>query len=134
MSKEKKTSNTDKPMAYDALLGTVKFYAIVNNENKFFRRKGYGGYGESWVDDIERARIYAKPGVAKRQITWWAKQHPKYGAPRLVEITGSITAIHDQEGRVREIVNKEKELEEKRKLTNARHNYEAAKRDYEALL
>jgi hypothetical protein len=134
MKEENTVNEPTKAMPYDALLGTVKFYAIINSENKFFRRKGYGGYGESWTEDLGRARIYAKPGGAKGQITWWAKQYPEYGTPRLIEITGNITAIHEQDGRVREIMDKEKEIEEKRKLTNARHNYEQAKSNYEALL
>jgi len=64
----------------------ICLYAVMNKEGKYFRNKGYGGYGKSWVDGLKKARIYSHPGPAKAQITYWAKTFPEYGIPVLVEL------------------------------------------------
>lgn len=127
--------NTTKPaIADDALLSTVIFYALINHENKFFRNKGYSGYGDNWVDNISKARIYPKIGSAKAQITFWGKNYPKFPVPRLVEITGNITKIIEQAERIKDVINKEEEFKKKQELNNARIEYEESKRKYESLL
>ena len=45
----------------------LTMYAIQSQDGKWFRAKGYGGAGNSWVDDIKNARIYGKPGPARAQ-------------------------------------------------------------------
>lgn len=65
----------------------LSFYAVKSTDGKWFRSKGYMGSGNSWVDDIRKAKIYANPGPAKAQITFWATNYPKYGVPELVKIT-----------------------------------------------
>lgn len=116
------------------LLETIVFYAIINHENKFLRRKGYGGYGNSWIDNIGAARIYPKIGTAKAQITFWGKNYPQYPTPKLVEITGSITSIIEQGDRVKNAIDKERELENRHALYRAQIEYERAKKNYEKLL
>jgi len=79
----------------------LNFYAVRNKEGKWFRAKGFGGGGDSWVDNLSKARIYANPGPAKTQITFWAKQYPQYGTPNLVRITTGVLEVIDQEERVK---------------------------------
>jgi len=62
----------------------MKLYLVRNKEGKFFRAIGYGGYGPSWVD-IEKAKWYSKAGQAKSRITYFAKAHPEFGVPDLLE-------------------------------------------------
>ena len=52
---------------------TIKLYIIQNKENKYFRAKGFSGHGDSWIDNIQSAKVYTKIGSAKRQVTYWAK-------------------------------------------------------------
>lgn len=78
----------------------IKFYAVRSQDGKFFRSRGYNPYsGNSkynrcWVDDIEKAKIYQRPGLAKAQQTWWFKHYPKYGKPDVVELIVTDTKIH----------------------------------------
>lgn len=65
----------------------LKLYVVRSKDGKYFKSKGYGGYGSSWKDDINQARIYPKPGAARGQITFWATHYPEYGVPDLVELT-----------------------------------------------
>ena len=37
-------------------LNQLEFYAVRNREGQWFHRKGYSGYGETWVEDVEQAR------------------------------------------------------------------------------
>jgi hypothetical protein len=30
----------------------ISFYAVCSKDGKFFRSKGYDGYGSNWVDSI----------------------------------------------------------------------------------
>ena len=92
----------------------LNFYAVRSKDGKWLRKKGYGGSGESWVEDISIARIWGKPGPAKAQITWWATNYPKYGVPDLVRITTGKCEFLDQTERV-EKSKKKKELEDARR-------------------
>lgn len=64
----------------------LTMYAVRNQEGKFFRAKGYGGYGDTWVDDIEKAKIYPRIGQARSRVTFFANTYPQYGIPDLVEL------------------------------------------------
>jgi len=99
----------------------LNFYAVRNKRDKWLRRKGYSGYGESWVDDITQARIYSKPGPAKAQVTFWGKHYPKYGIPDLVRITTGICEYIDQTDRVTKVITKHKlESLKQKKMTTER--------------
>ena len=74
----------------------LKLYAIRNKEKQWFRAKGYGGYGKSWVDDIKMAKIYSKPGPARGQITFWSNSYPEFGVPDLIElVVNNATVINE---------------------------------------
>lgn len=104
----------------------LNFYAIRNQEGRWFRSKGYGGSGNSWVNDISNAKIYGKPGPAKAQVTFWATNYPQYGVPDLVQITTGSCNYLDQKERVAKVNEKKKIADAKRQvsmLENKIHNY-----------
>jgi len=80
------------------------FYIVRNKEGKYLRSKGYMGSGNSWVDEIGRAKIYSKPGHAQAQINYWFSRYPGYGEPDLIRVSG-VTV---------EVLEPNKELEEQK--------------------
>jgi hypothetical protein len=98
----------------------MTLYAVRNRDGQYFRAKGYGGCGETWVDSLSRARIYPKPGPARAQVTFFANNYPKFGVPELVELRVTEVVAIQEQGRVR------KSQEHK-----ARQEAEYAKRDAE---
>lgn len=76
---------------------SLRFYAIQNSEGKWFRRKGYGGYGDTWTDSPTAARIYNKIGPAKGVITFFATRWKDYPVPKLVVITPGKVEVVDKE-------------------------------------
>ena len=77
-------------------LPPISIYAIRNKEGKWFRRKGYGGYGDSWVTDFTGARIFLKSGSARSVVTFWANQYPHYGVPDIVQMRCTSAVILDE--------------------------------------
>jgi hypothetical protein len=88
-------------------LAFVKIYAVQNKEGKFFRAKGYGGSGESWTDDVKKARLYLKQAPASRTVSYFAEHWPEFGVPSLVELSvGEVkildqTAVHEKRQQVK---------------------------------
>lgn len=78
----------------------LNFYAVRSKDGKWLRAKGYGGSGNSWVDDISKAKIYPSTRGPKAQITFWANNYPQYGVPDLVRITVGKCEYLDQTERV----------------------------------
>ena len=99
----------------------LNFYAVRSQDGKWFRSKGYGGGGNSWVDDLTKAKIYANPGPAKTQITFWAKNYPEYGIPDLVRITTGVCEYLDQTERVKDRIQKIKQKEIEDKIRNSEY-------------
>jgi len=84
----------------------IKLYAVRNAEGQWFRSKGYGGYGKTWVDEFRKARVYNAIGPARQQVTFFAKNYPEFGVPDLVELTvTSVTAL-DESDRVAKALGK----------------------------
>ena len=71
----------------------MEFFAVRNRDGHYYRAKGYGGGGATWVTDLKKARIYARPGPARTQITYFATNHPDYGVPKLVRLM--VTAVEE---------------------------------------
>lgn len=118
----------------------LKLYAVRNQEGKFFRSKGYGGYEDSWVDSINRAKIYPRIGSAKSVVTFWADNYPKFGIPDIVELRVTESVVLNQKERFSKVVTakekreaKKKEQSSKQKLLEAKKNYEKALKDLEKL-
>jgi len=79
----------------------LELYVVRNKEGKYFRSKGYGGYGSNWVDELKRARIYAKIGPARSQVSFWATNYPNYGTPEIVVLTVAATKVLQEDDRVK---------------------------------
>lgn len=116
-------------------LGTLEFYAIRNQEGKWFREKGYGGSGATWVDDVKKARIWQRTAGARGVITWFATRFPTYGIPNLVKFTAQAVEIMDETERLakREEAKKRRAAnnqiwQAKQSLVLAQQEYEKAKR------
>jgi len=77
-------------------------YAVQNREGKWFRSKGYGGYGETWVEDISKARVYGTPQPARARITYFANRWPEHGVPYLVALYVTEVKVLDETDRVNE--------------------------------
>jgi len=104
----------------------LKFYAVRSQDGKWFRRKGLGGSGDSWVDELTKARIYNKPGPARAQISWWFSNYPSYGCPDLVVFTASISETINEEERLLKARTKQEKTTGIRRLAMARHRLETA--------
>lgn len=89
----------------------LNFYIIRNKEGKYFRRKGYGGYGDNWVTDVLKARVYSKIGPARGVVGFYANNYPSYGVPDLLHFKVSDFTVIDETARV----TKAKERKEKSK-------------------
>lgn len=108
----------------------LSVYAVRNQDGKWFRSKGFGGYGSCWVDDILKAKIYPKIGGARGRVTWWANHFPQYGVPELVELQITNAIVTDESERVK----KTQEKEEKRKANYDVRIRKRAKADAQRLL
>ena len=84
---------------YQVLI-SLKFYLIQNQEGCYFRAKGYGGSGLTWVEDANKAKVYLKIGVARAQVSFFANTYPQYGVPRLIEMEVTHGTILDESERV----------------------------------
>lgn len=109
----------------------MKLYIIRNKENKYYRSKGYGGYGDSWVDDIQKCRMYTKVGSAKRQITYWAKNYPEYGTPDILELDAKITQVINQEDRVSDIIKEQNRRKNIARVNELSRKFRDAKKRYD---
>jgi hypothetical protein len=99
----------------------MKLYVVRNKEGKFFRPKGFGGYGSNWKDKLEQAKFYPKIGQAKARVTYFAKHFPKYGVCDVLEFTldASLAVVLNMEQETNDAIQKAIEVEklaEQRKM------------------
>lgn len=113
---------------------------VRNKSGQFFRAKGYGGYGASWVDGINKARIYNKISPAKGVVTWFATHQGRFGVPDILKLNVTSFDILDQAARVQLVKeDKQKKLAIKKAkeaiedLENAQRKFEQAKERLEKL-
>lgn len=77
----------------------LKFYIVQNQEGKYYRNKGYNGhdgttqFNSSWIDDINKAKVYQKIGSAKGRVTYFFKNWPEYGKPKILIFEAKQTHI-----------------------------------------
>lgn len=105
---------------------SLELYLVRNKEGKYLRAKGYNGYGECWVDDIKKAKIYTKKSTASSQITWWSGKYPQYGVPDLIPLITTLGEPIDQTKRVSDSLRKKKINEAKRKFKWAKYQLDLA--------
>lgn len=116
-----------------AALDKVKaatFYIVMNSEGKFFRRKGYGGYGESWVDEPTTARIYVKLGTARGTVTFFSK-NPAYPPPQILKISIGSIEVMDETKRLAKSAERKVKLAATRELREKKAALERAAQDLE---
>ncbi len=110
-----------------------ELYMVRNKEGLYFRAKGYGGYGPSWVEDINRGKIYTKIGTARGRVTWFAKNHPSYGIPDIIRLIVTRLEVINEEDRVVKAIETKKKREKQREVNYAKKQVEAAKLNLERL-
>lgn len=107
------------------------FYAIQNSDGKYYRAIGHQGYGAQWVDDLVKARIYARKGPARSIVTYYANAYPKKQPPMLVELHVTKTVIVDETERVQKAKDKKIRDEQRKQKNQAQWELEAAQRKLE---
>jgi hypothetical protein len=107
----------------------LAFYVVQNNEGKFFRRKGYGGSGETWVDDFSKARVWSKISGARVTVGFFANHYPKYPPPKIIKLTVSATEVIDETDRINAAKEKKRKREEKRAVLEAERQLKVAKEE-----
>ena len=107
---------------------TLEFYVVRSKDGKYLRSKGYNGYGESWVEELKKAKVYTKRGPAAAQVTWWATNYPDYGVPYLIPIIGTPGEPIPQEKRVLNSIWKKEMKKTKNELAQAERDVQRAQR------
>lgn len=103
-------------------------YAVQNEKGQYFRTKGFNGGGNTWVDDINKAKIYPKIGGARGTITWFANNYPEYPTLKLLKLTVSNVEVLDETERVNKAKAKKVREEAEREKRNAEWQMEQAKK------
>lgn len=107
----------------------LTLYAVRNHEGRWFRSVGYGGHGQQWVDDIQRAKIYAKIGQARARVTYFANLTDDLPPPDLVELTVTRSRVIDEAKRVAKAKAAKKTEKQRRAAANAKWRLELAQED-----
>lgn len=110
----------------ETLKEALVLYVVRNSDGKFFRAKGYRGYGESWVDSVNEAKIYGKIGGARGVITFFSKNYPEFPTPELIRLTVTDSFVMDEKSRVQKAKEKIALTEQKRELRQAKETLRIA--------
>ena len=119
-------NNNPNPVINDLLI----LYVVRNEIGQFFRAKGYGSGGSTWVDDINKAKNYGRIGGARGTITFFANNYPKYPTPELIKLTVSGFEVIDETERVRKAKAKKEKKEAEAKSRKAKRDLEDAERKF----
>jgi len=109
----------------------LELFAIKNSDGQYFRAKGYCGYGKTWVDELKKARIWTKIGVARAQVTFFAKNYPQYPAPKLLRLKVTEIEEVDEVDRVKQALNKAELAEARARERRNKSALERAQQDLE---
>lgn len=109
----------------------LTIYIVKNKKGKYYRSKGMSGYGESWVEDINKAKIYPKIGSAKRQVTYWSKNFPEYGIPTILELKTELSQEINQEDRVDKAIKDENRRKNIAKVNKLSQKFREAKERFD---
>src|ERR1700748_180823 len=97
---------------------SLELYVIQNSIGDYFRSKGYGGGGLSWVKDIKSAKTYTKLSQARSRVTYFNNNNPqKLPAPKIIVLTATVKDILNETDLITKI-KKDKEL----KIINQKKN------------
>ena len=101
-------------------------YVVRNAKGQYFRAKGFSGSGNTWVDDINKAKIYGKIGGARGTVTYFA-QDTNYPIPDIVKLTVTGMEVIDESARVKKVLDKKAKEKQEREARNAKYQLEQAK-------
>ncbi len=107
----------------------IAFYAVQNSDGKFFRRKGYGGSGDTWVEGLKTARVWTKIGGARATVTFFANHYPQYPTPKIIKMSIGSTEVIDETARVTAARDKKRKQEEEREVREAQYKLKQAEED-----
>ena len=64
----------------------MELYAVQNDKGKWLTAKS--SWGESWVNDLNDAKVYTKVSTARGQITWYSKRYSTFhtNKPKVVKL------------------------------------------------
>jgi hypothetical protein len=109
----------------------LALFAVQNNQGQWFRAKGFGGHGNTWVDDFQKAKVYPKIGQARSRITFFATNYPTYPAPKLVKLVISEVMVIDETDRVEKAKKKRVNREARQELRRKQYSLKLAQDDLE---
>lgn len=109
----------------------LELYVVMNSSGQFFRAKGYGGYGDTWVDNIAKAKTYGKIGPARSRVTWFSNTYPQYPPPAIIKLKVGSFEIMQETERVKKAIKSKEEKEAKRKANQAKRDLEYAKEKFD---
>lgn len=109
----------------------LEVYVVQNEQGQFFRAKGYSGSGKSWVDDINKAKLYPNTRGARQTVTFFANAYPKLAPPKLLKLTISSVEELDETDRLQKAKERKEKAEAERKQREAEYALERAKRRME---
>ena len=72
----------------------LRMYAVRSGDGKYLCK------GNGWVDGLERARLYVKPGPARALVTLLATKFPNSVFPELVELHVTDVVVLDEKERL----------------------------------
>lgn len=107
----------------------IAFFVVQNSDGAFFRRKGYGGSGETWVKTLSTARVWTKIGGARSTVTFFANHYPNYPVPKIIKMTVAATEIIDENDRIEKAKAKRAKQERESELRESKRRMEEAQRD-----
>ncbi|MFA5130592.1 MAG: hypothetical protein WC477_06830 [Patescibacteria group bacterium] len=111
---------------------TIELFAVQNSEGKWFHRKGYGGYGETWCEEQHKARIYTKLSQARAQVTYFANHFPSYPVPHVVRLVVGSVEVVDESERVSKVKRNKEVADAKRNAAKHKRVLEKAFLDSQA--
>lgn len=111
-------------------INSIAFFVVQNSEGKFFRRKGYGGHGDTWVDGLATARVWTKISGARSIVTFFANHYLNYPPPKIVKLTVAATEIIDETERIAAARAKKQKKLERREIWLAEQNLKKAKEEF----
>ena len=109
----------------------LQLFVVRNSEGKFFRAKGYHGSGDTWVDGIAKARIYAKLSGARSIVSFFANNYPDFDPPVIVKMSVSETEVLDETERIKKQQEKKRKQQEMREITQREWEFKRAKKELE---
>jgi hypothetical protein len=98
------------------MIATITLYAVRNRDGKWFRSKGRGGYGDTWVADANKAKLYTKIGQARGRVTYFATTWPEYGTPDIVEFAATESLVLNEAARVEKASDKKAQAKAAREV------------------